>query len=414
MPSSTLLINRHRICYAYDHITGEESTIAVGIDAIVWFGVRGLDVAFRSNQRTEPLVIWRFGSQHVKTIDSILFTGPLLFDPKLDLISVFYLTEIEKDHYSARWAKYDYGNVVALPIPEVHAKMKARRSTEESKKEKRRSYESGPITGSVILDDLDDGSYQFLGNQFFGLFPLWSSPTRTPRTLLRDQVAYMCNGTMYIASGDSTRPSPIMVHDLASTARPNEAEASQIHCHRLQSTAYTGPDGRMDPSSFRAALMGDETFMVHVGHTNMDVWCFDENVPLAHEMVAYGKEAKKRAGKRARDRELEAFDAEIQESLEEHAQLRAMPRTSSIYISPVPSSVPSPSRIPAPTPKKSRINCRAERRRENEARRIFNRNALAAAREAARNTAAEERATRKFGLRRGVYKLVVKVVGRVL
>lgn len=139
------------------------------MDAISWLAVRGLDVAFRSNQRIEPLVIWHFGEQNVKAIDAIPYTGPLLFHPKLDYIEVFYLKKIERGYFLGKWITFNYGELIAMPTREVYEKAKSWSSGKHSAKAKRRSLEKSMTPGAVVLNNINSGSYQFIDGLFFGL-----------------------------------------------------------------------------------------------------------------------------------------------------------------------------------------------------------------------------------------------------
>lgn len=182
----------YRTCYAYDQITGERSSIALGMAAISWLAVRGLDVAFRSNQKVEPLVIWRFGERKVKAVDAVPFTGPLVFHPKLDVIEIFYLKKIERDYFAGRWIAFNYGDLTAMSTREVHEKARAWSSGKYSARAKRRSLEKRMVRRAVVLNNINRGSYQFVDGLFFGLskhiFKIFipkSSLIMNPETCLR-------------------------------------------------------------------------------------------------------------------------------------------------------------------------------------------------------------------------------------
>lgn len=231
----------------------------------------------------------------------------------------------------------------------------------------------------------------------------------------------MHSGTMYIASGDPTDSEHIILHDLTSASPTRVAEASKIFHGPLQRGGYNGPNGIMDPSVFRAALMGDDKFMVQVGHTNINVWGFDEDVPLANEMVEYGQEVKKRAEKRTRRREWEAVEATIRELSGELASKRSASPSSSMRISLIStrrSSVSSPpssiSKIPSSVPTIPPKPLSQEKKRS----RFFSKKTRFPAEKHVRNTgmaaSSSKPAKIKINLRRGIYKLVVKAVGPIL
>lgn len=231
----------------------------------------------------------------------------------------------------------------------------------------------------------------------------------------------MHNGTMYIASGDPTDREPIMVHDLTKQSPTRVAEVSEIFYGPLQRGGYSGPNGIMDPSLFRAALMGDDKFMVQVGHTNINVWGFDENVPLANEIVEYGQEVKKRAEKRARRREWDAVEAGIREFSGEPSPVRSASPSSSMRISLVStrrssaSSAPSSiSKIPSsviisPPEIPNQKPCR-----ERKHRRFFSKTMKTSPKTDGADIGKGQPGRSKLNLRRGIYKLVVKAVGPIL
>lgn len=224
----------------------------------------------------------------------------------------------------------------------------------------------------------------------------------------------MHNGTMYIASGNPTDRQPIMVHDLTEQSPIRVSEVSEILYDPLQSSGYRGANGITDPFLYRAALMGDDKFMVQVGHTNINVWGFDENVPLANENVEYGQEVKRRAEKRARMRELDAVEARIREFSEEPSPVRSASQSSSMRVSlgstrrssvsSAPSSVIiSPPEIPNHKP-----------HRERRYHRFFSKTTKTSAKTDGANIGKGQPRRTKLNLRRGIYKLVVKAVGPIL
>lgn len=169
--------SRDRTCYAYDQITGEKSSIALGLDSIKWLTVRGFEVAFRSDTRTEPLLVWSFGNQHVQTIYSLPMFGPLSFHPTQDIISIYDVYRARGGAYVGRWTPFNYGDLTALPMPVVQEQIRAAASQIIEITIPRRSSESSitselSITSNIIImEGLGDGTYPLVNGLPYGLKP---------------------------------------------------------------------------------------------------------------------------------------------------------------------------------------------------------------------------------------------------
>ena len=322
---------------------------------------------------------------------------------------------------------FNYGDLTTVSMPNIQEEIKPSKFKTSDRNLGRNPCDSAVNYVTIIMANLGDGTYPFVDGLFYGLKPLWDWTERDLSVFHENQVAFLHNGTMYMASGDPTSTGPMMVQDLTEISQAREAETSQI-CHGvLEPGQPLGLDARLVESTvFRAVLLGDETFMVHIGHTNINVWCFDENVPLANEVVAYGREAKRRADERAWRRkwgspqtDMPAVPPGQQVPLMDPAPLgppEHVSRTSSMQV--FPSTSPAPTLSPRNTDRESLakkdMTPALKEMRLSPHPYIPNAEKRPSSNKPRESSKPTKRIRKRFSLRRGIYKLVVKVVGQIL
>ena len=304
---------RHRrICYAYHLTTHQRFTITPSLDQIAWVAVRGLDIALRSGKRQEPLVLWKFGTRVVKQINSLPMTGPLRFHPTLDIISIYHLKKTAEEQYVGTWADVEFGTKSSFTIPpEEHISFLCRRTRLDDHAIEPDEFDTA-ASGTVLVDCLGDTAYPIFDNRFFGLRPVWGPSKQVLMKYYENQVAFVCRDMVYIACGDPNSSEPILFQDMSKPGQAVIAELSQIRHAPVQSERAGGVNANfIDATIFRAPLLGDGTFMVQIGFTHIHVWCFDEDVPLANEVLAYRDKAKMWAGDRALERQWKIYKGEM-------------------------------------------------------------------------------------------------------
>lgn len=324
--------------------------------------------------------------------------GPLSFHPTQDIISIYDVYRARGGAYVGRWTPFNYGDLTALPMPVVQEQIRAAASQIIEITIPRRSSESSitselSITSNIIImEGLGDGTYPLVNGLLYGLKPYWNSSRPAIKRHYYNQVAFIHEGTMYMAQGDPRRSDPILVQDLTGTSPAMVTEMSQL-CHRA-----VDPEGSFswfelltNAGICRGALLGDGTFLVHIGSTHINVWCFDEAVPLWIEELAYARKAKNAALKRKYKRKRKAFKADTRGFLRK------------------PWMDLKTKRVP-----KSSCKMAATSPEPEEGSRITEALGEMDGRNAAQGHSSNQRAKKRFSLRRGVYKLAVKTVGRIL
>ena len=344
--------------------------------------------------------------------------GPLQFHPTQDVISIYYLKRMAKDQCMGAWIDIDFGTqgpVVILSKDSISS-MRSRsrlRKTSTNQDE----FDSEEQNDSIIINSLGDATYPIVDNRFFGIRPVWGPSRQGLMRYYQNQVAFIHRDIVYIASGDPNSAEPILFQDMTGPGPAVVAELSQI-CHapvQLE-RAEDLTASLIDEKIFRAPLLGDGTFMVQIGFTHVHVWCFDDDVPLANEMLAYRAKAKKWAADRALARQWKIYKEEMR-GLASPVTRRLSPWS----MGNLKFARGTPSMVDFPSTPESRealgTTTNNSLRATQSQQETTGQQALREAQDdpdARKARSSGKRASKHSRLRRGVYKLAVKALGRML
>ncbi|KAL8792571.1 MAG: hypothetical protein Q9195_004793 [Heterodermia aff. obscurata] len=112
--------------------------------------------------------------------------------------------------------------------------------------------------------------------------------------------AFAYGTIVYLADMDMQGPKKVGVKDLAGEGKPRWAELLDI-CYQPEELEYGEPDV-IERELLRPYLRGDGTYVVQVGITTIQVWCFDEDIPLHQEDPQYWRHRTVAARSRAERR----------------------------------------------------------------------------------------------------------------
>ena len=98
--------------------------------------------------------------------------------------------------------------------------------------------------------------------------------------------AFTYGTIVYLADMDICGPKKVGVKDLAGKGNPRWAELLDI-CYQQEEFEFGEELDAIERELLRPHLRGDGTYVVQVGITTMQVWSFDEDVPLHQENPHY-------------------------------------------------------------------------------------------------------------------------------
>ena len=354
----------------------------------------------------------------MKQMNSLPMAGPLQFHPTQDIISIYYLKGTAKDQYMGTWIDIDFGTQEPFVIPsEDNISSLRSRSRPRTTSASEDEFDSAERSSTIIMDRLGDATFPIVDNRFFGNRPVWGPSRQGLMRYYPNQVAFIHRGTMYIASGDPNSAEPILFQDMTRAGPAVMAEMSQI-CHapvQLERAEDLNAS-LLEVGIFRAPLLGDETFMVQIGFTHVHVWCFDDDVPLANEVFAYAHKAKKWAEDRAMERQWTIYRGEMRGLA--RPVTRLLSPWSMVHLrsahTPTPSMVAFPSE---PEPSELLGTTNGSLRAIHGQQETTGQQELGEEQDdpdANRAQAFNKRAKKHSIFRRGFYRLVVKVLGRIL
>ena len=98
--------------------------------------------------------------------------------------------------------------------------------------------------------------------------------------------AFSYGTIVYLADMDIYGPKKVGVKDLAGEGKPRWSELLDI-CYQQEEPEFGGELDVAERELLRPHLRGDGTYVVQIGFTTIQVWSFDEDVPLHQEDPHY-------------------------------------------------------------------------------------------------------------------------------
>ena len=273
----------HRLFLTMELATGYERPIPVAQlrDMPV---VRGFIIAHWSQSNNGTLNVTDTKGDRTRRITNIPRLGPMLIHDKLDIIIAF-------GHFG-KLSTSPPSNVLANISMFAFSDPNAVRMIPSSHHER-------------LLKTLDHRWLRegILSDPHLGTAAAFHMLTERKPFLIGETTlqAFAYGSIVYVADMDIRGPKKVGVKDLAGEGSPRCAELLDI-CYQ-QEELDTGRElDVIDREFLRPYLRGDGTYVVQIGITTIQVWCFDEDIPLHQEDPRYWQQrteaARTRAGKR--------------------------------------------------------------------------------------------------------------------